>query len=99
MSTPVNPRLLFEQWLRFHVTDWAQPDLPVFPDEATETKVKVAMPQSLIKEYNLKQESGIVEIENPLYSYQFQDKTEKEFKVSAYTIDFNLSYNIRPLVS
>jgi len=87
MNTLVKPRFLFQQWLKFHVIDWAQPDLPVFPDEATVAKVKVAMPKSLIKEYNLKQESGIVEIDNPLYSYHFQDNTEKMFKVSTYTIE------------
>jgi hypothetical protein len=53
-------------------------------------KVKVTMPQSLIKEYNLKQESGIVEIDNPLYSYHFQDNTENCFKVSTCAVEFNL---------
>jgi tyrosinase len=61
--------------------DWAQPDLPVFPDEATVDKVRVAMPQSLIKEYKLDHQRGIVEIDNPLYSYHFQDETGVDFKI------------------
>lgn len=86
-----DPCLLFQQSLIFHVIDWAQPGLPVFPDEATVTKVTVSMPQSLIKEYKLEQERGLVEIDNPLYSYHFHENTGREFKVSTFTSELKLT--------
>ncbi|KAE9365727.1 Di-copper centre-containing protein [Stipitochalara longipes BDJ] len=64
--------------------DWARPDLPVFPDEATDSDVvRVVMPEELRKVYdNLKKETdGSVEIPNPLYAYKFQEGVKEIFKV------------------
>lgn len=62
--------------------DWARPDLPVFPAEASSSKVvQVKMPDSLRKEYNFPA-GKLVEIPNPLYSYKFQPGTQENIKVS-----------------
>ncbi|KAM5360882.1 hypothetical protein ACJZ2D_013449 [Fusarium nematophilum] len=65
--------------------DWARPDHPVFPDEATESRVAlVKMPESLRKEYEEYkdlEEGKPVEIPNPLYSYRFRPGTEENLKV------------------
>ncbi|KAI8651642.1 Tyrosinase [Fusarium keratoplasticum] len=61
--------------------DWARPDLPVFPAEASSSKVvQVKMPDSLRKEYNFPA-GKLVEIPNPLYSYKFQPGTQENIKV------------------
>ncbi|KAF7556599.1 hypothetical protein G7Z17_g1343 [Cylindrodendrum hubeiense] len=64
--------------------DWARSDLPVFPDEATDSNVvRVVMPETLRKEDEgrKKEADGSVEIPNPLYSYKFQEGVGKDFKI------------------
>lgn len=62
--------------------DWARPDLPVFPTEATKSRVtQVKMPDSLREEYKLTKAGGSVEIPNPLYSYKFQPGTPANIRL------------------
>lgn len=64
--------------------DWALPNVPVFPAEATNDKFAyVKMPESLRQEYKLPLPvDKLVKIPNPLYSYAFQPGTPEDIKVS-----------------
>ncbi|KAI3322315.1 common central domain of tyrosinase-domain-containing protein [Xylariaceae sp. AK1471] len=64
--------------------DWALPDVPAFPSEATSSKtVQVIMPESLRKEYtDLKKAGETVEIPNPLYAFKFGADVVSDLKLS-----------------
>ncbi|KAI0396742.1 common central domain of tyrosinase-domain-containing protein [Xylariaceae sp. FL0594] len=63
--------------------DWARADLPILPDEATDSDVvQVIMPESLRKEYKLSKDSaGTVTLPNPLYTYKFQGD-QPDFRIN-----------------
>lgn len=62
--------------------DWALTNLPVFPEEVLSSTVRVPMPTSLVKEHGLSEAPGLVDLDNPLFSFRLPDGTADKFKAS-----------------